>query len=125
MAEISRSEKAEKAAKHSSSANRGKERVKITIGMGSCGLAAGARETFAALLQAIEREGVENVVLLPTGCQGLCSEEPLVTVEVGEQRVVYGRVDAQTAERIVVDHLVKGKLVAQHLLQVGESAAAA
>jgi NADP-reducing hydrogenase subunit HndB len=101
------------------------KRIKITVGMGSCGLAAGARETFAALLRAIERERVENVVLFPTGCHGNCDQEPIVTVEVGTQRVIYGHVDAEAAERIVVDHLLRGRLVPQNLLYVEEEEAVA
>ncbi|MDZ7374798.1 MAG: (2Fe-2S) ferredoxin domain-containing protein [candidate division KSB1 bacterium] len=125
MKETSKFRELREAVRKDRSAQDASKRVKITIGMGSCGLAAGARETFAALLRAIEREGVEDVVLFPTGCQGLCSEEPLVTVETEGQRVVYARVDAETAERIVVDHLVKGRVVAQHLLMMGEAAVAA
>jgi len=88
----------------------------VIIGMGTCGIAAGAKETFTAMVEEINRLRLENVVVKQTGCMGLCASEPTVEVVVpGMPGVVYGNVDAATGRRIVNAHIVKGELVGEHL----------
>jgi len=94
----------------------GEGNIEVIIGMGTCGIAAGAKETFTAMVEEINRLRLENVVVKQTGCMGLCASEPTVEVVVpGMPGVVYGNVDAATGRRIVNAHIVKGELVGEHL----------
>ena len=90
--------------------------IEVIIGMGTCGIAAGAKETFAAMVDEISQRGLENVVVKQTGCMGLCASEPSVEVIVpGMPGVVYGKVNAALGRRIVNEHIVRGDLVGEHI----------
>ena len=90
----------------------GGHRAKIVVGMGTCGIAAGARETLLAFMEALEEATVGDVAVTATGCAGFCDQEPLVDVEVaGQPSVRYGRINAAAARRIVVEHILGGKKV--------------
>ena len=94
----------------------GEGNIEVIIGMGTCGIAAGAKETFTAMVEEINRLRLENVVVKQTGCMGLCASEPTVEIMVpGMTGVVYGNVDAATGRQIVNAHIVKGELVGEHL----------
>lgn len=86
--------------------------VHINVGMGTCGIAAGASEVFSALEDEIQALHLENVVLSETGCMGLCKHEPIVEVTVGNSpKVSYGRVTPCTVKRILQEHVLGGKVV--------------
>jgi NADP-reducing hydrogenase subunit HndB len=86
--------------------------VQITVAMGTCGIAAGARETMKAILDTIETENLTGITVTQTGCMGLCEKEPIVQVMVGDQpKVTYGKVNPQAAKRIMQQHVVGGKTV--------------
>lgn len=87
-------------------------RARVTVAMGTCGIAAGARETMRAILDEIERGQVQDVIVTQTGCIGLCEHEPIVSVEVGDQpKVTYGKVNAERARRILLEHVVGGQAI--------------
>jgi NADP-reducing hydrogenase subunit HndB len=95
--------------------NEGKT-IHIIIGMGTCGIAAGAKDSLDSFLNEIEKHGIENVVVKQTGCMGLCYVEPTVEVKVpGMPDTIYGNVDAKTARNIVNEHILAGKLVDNHI----------
>ncbi len=88
----------------------------VVIGMGTCGVAAGAKPAHEAFISELEACGLKNVEVKPTGCMGLCHSEPTVEViHPGMPRVIYGRVNAEVARRIVREHLVGGRLVDGHV----------
>jgi len=90
----------------------GEHRAKIAVGMGTCGIAAGARETMRAFIEALDAAAITDVAVTATGCAGFCDQEPLAEVEMRGQPVVrYGRVNAAAAKRIVQEHIVGGKKV--------------
>lgn len=92
-------------------------RARIVVGMGTCGIAAGARETMTAILDELNRRGISDVAVTQTGCIGLCEQEPLVTVEVpGRPRTTYGHVDADRARRIVSQHVVNDQMVSEWVI---------
>jgi NADP-reducing hydrogenase subunit HndB len=96
--------------------NSGEKSTQIIIGMGTCGIAAGAKEAFDAFLEELDHHGIADVRITQTGCMGLCHSEPTVEVNVpGMPDVIYGNVDAQTARRIVKEHLVGKALVSEHI----------
>lgn len=90
--------------------------IHIIIGMGTCGIAAGAKDSLDAFLDEIEKNKVENVTVKQTGCMGLCYVEPTVEVKVpGMPDTIYGNVDAATAREIITEHIMGGKLVDKHI----------
>ncbi|UWG98841.1 (2Fe-2S) ferredoxin domain-containing protein [Dehalobacter sp. DCM] len=81
----------------------------IRVGMGTCGISAGARETYRALKEEIEGKGMNHVRLIPVGCIGCCHAEPTVQVDIaGRKSVLYGHI---TKDKIVaiIDHLKSGE----------------
>ncbi len=94
----------------------GKE-IQIIVGMGTCGIAAGAKEAFDAIVQTVDENGIaSSVVIRQTGCMGLCHVEPTVEVVMpGMPATIYGRVDAEVARQIVRRHVVEKNLVENHI----------
>lgn len=91
--------------------------IQIVVGMGTCGIAAGAKLTFDALVESLEKRGLTNQVLIrQTGCMGLCYVEPTVEVMVpGMPSVIYGKMTQDTADELVQKHLVERKLLDNHI----------
>ena len=86
--------------------------AQVTVAMGTCGIAAGARDTMKAVLETIETGGLQGIVVTQTGCIGLCEWEPIVQVTVGEQpKVIYGKVTPERAQQILKEHVVGGQVV--------------
>jgi len=95
-------------------AREGEQETKIVIGMGTCGIAAGAREVMAAILDELSKRNLGQVAVTQTGCVGLCDKEPLVDViKPGQPKVTYGRVDAEKARRIVTQHVVNDQVIGE------------
>lgn len=93
----------------------GKE-IFVIIGMGTCGIASGAKETMSAFLDAVDKAEISGVVIKQTGCMGLCYAEPTVEVRMpGMENTIYGNVNPAVAEQIVNDHLLNKKLVENHI----------
>ena len=91
--------------------------VQVIVGMGTCGIAAGAKDTYAALVDTLSEKGMTNVLVRQTGCMGLCHSEPTVEVVVpGMPTVIYGHVDAATAKDIVEKHIVGHGLIEVKIL---------
>jgi NADP-reducing hydrogenase subunit HndB len=85
--------------------------TKITVGMGTCGIAAGARETMQAILGELKERGIEAHVAT-VGCIGMCSKEPLVDIEqAGKPRVTYANVHPNMVPRLIEEHLLNGRVV--------------
>lgn len=86
--------------------------TRVIIGMGTCGIAAGAREVMTAVLEELDKRGLTDVAVETTGCIGMCQKEPLLDViRPGEPRITYGDVTPADVERIIGEHLVEGKIV--------------
>jgi len=85
--------------------------TKIIIGMGTCGIAAGARETMHAILEELNKRQIDAHVTA-VGCIGMCAFEPLVDVEqAGGSRITYGNIDPQKVPRLISEHLMHGRVV--------------
>jgi len=98
----------------------GTARAKVTIHMGTCGIAAGAREVMAALMQAIEQERVADVIVTTSGCAGLCSREPMATIEVrGQSPVKYIELNPDKIRDIFRRHVLAGQVVTAFALAAG------
>ena len=91
--------------------------TQVIVGMGTCGIAAGARDTMKSVLDYIESNKLENVVVTQTGCIGLCEQEPILQVVLaGEEKVTYGKVDTDVARKIMKEHVSDGKVVKEHVI---------
>lgn len=91
--------------------------VQVIVGMGTCGIAAGAKDTFTTLVNTISEKGLTNVLIRQTGCMGLCHSEPTVEVVVpGMPAVIYGHVDAATAKDVVEKHIIGHELINDKIL---------
>ena len=83
----------------------------ITVGMGTCGISAGARETMRAILAELEARDMDAHVTT-VGCIGMCSKEPLVDIQQGDEpRITYGNVTPKMVPRIIEEHLIQGHVV--------------
>jgi len=98
----------------------GQARARVTVHLGTCGIAAGAREVMAALLDLIEARGVNDVVVVTSGCAGLCSREPMATVEVrGQAPVKYVELTPAKIRQVFEQHVLGGQIVAESALAGG------
>jgi NADP-reducing hydrogenase subunit HndB len=90
--------------------------AQIIVGMGTCGIAAGAKETFNAIIDELNVRGITNVLVRQTGCMGLCHSEPTVEVIAeGMPPIIYGQIGAELGREIVARHIVNGKLIDNHI----------
>jgi NADP-reducing hydrogenase subunit HndB len=79
--------------------------------MGTCGIAAGAREVMHAILDELENRGIDAHVTT-VGCIGMCSKEPLVDIQQGDEpRVTYGNISPEMVPKLIEEHLVNGNVV--------------
>jgi len=89
-------------------------KTEIIVGMGTVGIAAGARETLKAILEYVEEKHLENIIVRQTGNIGLDSLEPVVQVILPDTDVVtYGKVNPEMVKRIMSDHVVNGNIVSE------------
>lgn len=85
--------------------------ITITVGMGTCGIAAGAREVMSAILDAVAARGIAAHVTT-VGCIGMCSKEPLVDVRRGDEpKITYGNVTPAMVPRILDEHVIGGRVI--------------
>lgn len=98
----------------------GFNRVKVTVHMGTCGIASGAKEVMDALMREIGEAGVSDVMITTSGCMGLCSREPLVTVEIiGQDPIKYEYVNPNKMRQIFKKHVLEGEIQTPFVLAKG------
>jgi NADP-reducing hydrogenase subunit HndB len=91
--------------------------IEIIVGMATCGIAAGAKQTLSAFLNELEAQNLSNVVVRQTGCMGYCYAEPTVEIRMpGMPDIIYGKVDPETAVKIVRKHILGKVLINDHIL---------
>jgi NADP-reducing hydrogenase subunit HndB len=90
-------------------------KTEVIVGMGTVGIAAGARETLKAIMDLIETENLSDITVRQTGNIGLDSYEPIVQVVLpGEEKVTYGKVNPEMARQIIKEHIVGGKIIEEY-----------
>jgi NADP-reducing hydrogenase subunit HndB len=95
-------------------------RAKVTVHMGTCGIAAGAREIMTALLDEIARSNIKDVIATTSGCAGLCAREPMATVEIADSAPVkYVDLTADKIREIFKEHVMQGKPVEKYAFVMG------
>ena len=98
----------------------GEGRARVTVHMGTCGIAAGARDIMDALLGEICKANIQDVIVTTSGCAGLCNAEPMMNVEIKNQPPVkYGHLTPDKLRKIFVQHILGGQMVRDLVLAVG------
>jgi NADP-reducing hydrogenase subunit HndB len=98
----------------------GAGKAKIVVHMGTCGIAAGAREIMNTLLDEFAKQNIDDVILTSSGCAGLCSREPMATVELKDEAPVkYVDLTAEKIRKILSEHVLGGNVVSEYALAVG------
>lgn len=100
----------EKTAKETS-LREGRAKIKIMVHMGTCGIAAGARDVMNALMDELAESDRDDIRVVASGCMGMCSSEPNVTVEIEEEEpIVYQKMDANKMRQVFMRHVLKGEV---------------
>jgi NADP-reducing hydrogenase subunit HndB len=95
-------------------------RGKVIVHLGTCGIAAGAREIVSAFLNQKESRKMTDLLITTSGCAGLCSKEPMATVELADAPPVkYGNLTSDKAIRIFEEHILGGKIVQEYAIGLG------
>ena len=93
------------------------EATRIVVGMATCGIAAGARPVMNKFVEEITKRNIQHVTVAQTGCIGMCQYEPIAEVLVpGQEKVTYVQLTEEKVARIIVDHIVNGKPVAEYTI---------
>ncbi len=90
------------------------DKIRVVVGMATCGIAAGARPVLGAFVDEIAKRSLSNITVTQTGCIGICKYEPVVEVYVpGQEKVTYVKMTAEKAMRVVAEHLVNNQVVTE------------
>ena len=112
-------------ARRTMTARSGEARAKVIVHMGTCGIAAGAREVMGALLREIEARQLTDILVTTSSCAGLCSQEPMATVElVGRPPLKYVDLTAEKIVRVLHEHVLGGRVVEEFALASGSETTA-
>lgn len=96
--------------------------IRIVVGMATCGIAAGARPVMNEFLTEVSKRGLTNVTVTQTGCIGMCRLEPIVEVYMpGEEKVTYVQLNEEKVARIVAEHIINKKPVAEYTIGAVEA----
>jgi len=103
------------------SMRKNEERLRIVVGMATCGIAAGARPVMNALLEEIKKRNINDVSVTMTGCIGVCRLEPIVEVlNPDGSKVTYVKMTPEKAARIVAEHIVNGRVCRDYTIGAEE-----
>ena len=90
------------------------DKIRVVVGMATCGIAAGARPVLGAFVDEIAKRNLNNITVTQTGCIGICKYEPVVEVHIpGQEKVTYVKMTAEKAMRVVAEHLVNNQVVTE------------
>lgn len=93
------------------------KKIRIVVGMATCGISAGARPVLQTLIEEVDKNNLNEVQVVQTGCIGICRYEPIVEVyKPGEEKVTYIFVDSRKAKRIISEHIIDGNVVNEYTI---------
>lgn len=96
-------------------------KVRIVVGMATCGIAAGARPVMNAFREELRKRNITSAHVVMTGCAGICRFEPIAEViEAGGEKTTYVKLDPEKARRIVAEHIVNGRPVIDFTIGAAE-----
>jgi NADP-reducing hydrogenase subunit HndB len=94
--------------------------AKITVHMGTCGIAAGARTIMNTIIKVVEDSKRDDIIVTTSGCAGFCSKEPMATIELkGQAPVKYSDLTEEKIKKIFEEHVLNGKIVKEYALAIG------
>ncbi|HZX46438.1 MAG TPA: (2Fe-2S) ferredoxin domain-containing protein [Clostridia bacterium] len=94
-----------------------REGTRVVVGMATCGISAGARPVLKALVEEVNKRGLQDVIVSQTGCIGICEYEPIVEVyRPGEEKVTYVKMTPEKVVRVVAEHIVNGNVVTEYAI---------
>ncbi len=97
------------------------DKIRVVVGMATCGIAAGARPVMNAFVEELNKRNVQNVNVTMTGCIGVCRLEPIAEIiNARGEKTTYVKLDAEKARRIVVEHLINGRPVMEYTIGEAE-----
>lgn len=97
------------------------EGIRVVVGMATCGIAAGARPVMNAFMEEAAKRNLSHVTVSQTGCIGMCRLEPIVEVyEPGKEKVTYVKMTPDKVAKVVAEHIVNGKPVAEYTVGANE-----
>ena len=97
------------------------KRIRIIVHMGTCGIASGAQKIMDALVKEIKKRKQKDIAIITSGCMGLCSREPLITVEIFQQEpIIYQYMDKEKMLEVFKKHILEGKVLAVYALARGK-----
>ncbi len=88
-------------------------KTQIVVGMGTCGIAAGAEDTLEEIEKEVERQNIQDISIQKTGCMGYCVGEPLVEIRQGDTRILYEDITPERVEEMVEQHVISGNIVSR------------
>ena len=88
-------------------------KMRILVGMATCGIAAGARPVLNAFSEELARRDITHAVVSQTGCIGICQYEPVVEIIEGDTKTTYVKMDAEKVRRVVSEHVIGKKPVTE------------
>ena len=95
----------------------GDDRIRVVVGMATCGIASGARPVLTTLVDEVQKRKLNNISVTQTGCIGLCQYEPIVEVmEPGKDKVTYIKMTPEKAIEVLEQHLIRGQIVEKYTL---------
>lgn len=100
---------------------RTEKKMRILVGMATCGIAAGARPVMNAFLEELKKRNINDVAVTMTGCIGVCRLEPMVeVVNPDGSKVTYVKMTPEKAARIVAEHIVNGRICLDYTIGEAE-----
>lgn len=99
------------------------DKMRIMVGMATCGIAAGARPVLNAFSEEILSRDLHNVIVSQTGCIGICQYEPVAEIFEGDKKTTYVKLDAEKARQIVLEHVIGGTPVTEYTIGAVQRAA--
>ena len=106
--------------KYVTNLREGAGRVKVTVHMGTCGIASGSRKILSSFLTQLDEAGTDDIIITTSGCAGLCSREPMATVELNDEPPVkYVDLTEDKVKKIFDEHVMGGKIVTEYALAIG------
>ncbi len=92
-------------------------KIRIVVGMATCGIAAGARPVLNAFSDEVAKRSLGNVSVTQTGCIGICQYEPVVEIHTPDgEKTTYIKMTADKVSRIIADHVVNGNVVDEYTI---------
>ncbi len=97
------------------------EKIKVIVGLGSCGIAAGAGKVYDKINQLVGT-GKYDLQLQKTSCIGMCYREPLVEIIDNNKSYIYGEINENKAEEIIINHSQKHEPIQDYVVHSKEFA---